>query len=195
MTRHSELHAGSIPSTAGARQAPDASSGPRSRSWGGAERWILNGGLSGVAGAAVVSVFFLVFDLAAGRPFWTPGALGAELFLGESLPADATPSAVAVLSYTLLHGAAFVAAGLMASFVLLQRVSSDTDPGPGLGLGLTVGLFLGLELFFLAFLALNAPSLIGAFGAGRIAVANLLAAGSMVAALLGLARERLAVPS
>lgn len=188
--RHGELHGGTLSGTTsepgGAARTPGARAGLREQP--SAERWIQNGILSGIAGAAVVSVFFLVFDLGAGHPFWTPGALGTQLFLGESLAPDAVPSFIAVLSYTLLHGAAFVAAGLMTSFVLLQRLSADREPGPGLGLGLSVGLFLGLELFFLAFLALNAPSLIGAFGAGRIAVANLLAAGAMVAALLGLAR-------
>ena len=40
--------------------------------------------VAGLIGAAVVALWFFVFDILRGRPFFTPGALGSALFLGSS---------------------------------------------------------------------------------------------------------------
>lgn len=143
--------------------------------------WVLRGILAGAAGAAMVSVFFLLIDLVEGRPLWTPGALGAALFLREALAAGSSPSAAIVAGYTAFHGAFFLTAGLAASYFAAER---RLRLGPRTGLALAGILFLALQAIFLTFLGLEAPDLAEAFGAGRITTANLLAAGAMAAAVL-----------
>ena len=52
-----------------------------------AERSILREGIvAGLIGAAVVAVWFLVFDIIRGQPFLTPGLLGAAVFQGVTDP-------------------------------------------------------------------------------------------------------------
>lgn len=144
--------------------------------------WIRDGIVSGVVGATVIALFFLVIDLLGGRPLWTPHALGSAVFFGETVPDDASPVPYIVVGYTVLHGAVFLIAGLTASFAMLGR---RDDLGPLSGLALAGALFLGLELFFLAFFATFADSVAGELfadlGTGKIAVANMLAAGTMAA--------------
>jgi hypothetical protein len=142
--------------------------------------WIFDGIASGVLGAAVIALFFLMIDVANGRPLWTPAALGSAIFLGEPLEVGADPTYALVVGYTMLHGAAFVSIGLMASFVLgfLSRL------GPSTGLAVAGALFLGFEAFFLTFIGMMAPQFLEAFGVGRIAMANLIAAAFMAALLV-----------
>lgn len=143
--------------------------------------WVLDGVGSGALGAAVVATFFLIVDVLAGRPFWTPGALGSAVFLGERLAPEATPLPVIVFGYTVLHGVVFLSIGLMASFTLpaARRRLGGTS-----GLLLAAALFASLEIFFLTFAGLFAPGLVDAFGTGRVATGNLLAAIAMAAWLV-----------
>jgi hypothetical protein len=80
---------------------------------------IREGILTGLVGAAALAVWFLIVDLASGRPLHTPAALGSGLFQGvravESLPEHA---AALILGYTLVHGAVFIVAGLLLSHVV-----------------------------------------------------------------------------
>ena len=45
---------------------------------------IEDGILTGVTGAVVVAVWFLILDMARGRIFFTPSLLGSVVFLGQS---------------------------------------------------------------------------------------------------------------
>ncbi len=144
------------------------------------DAWI-DGSIAGVSGAAAVALFFLIIDIAQGVPMRTPGLLGTAVFLGQTLPAGTAPSLAPALGYTVVHGVLFAALGIGAAFALMFY---RRPLGPLSGLGLAVALFAGMEVLFVATLALAAPQLIATFGAGRIATANLLAAGVMAAALL-----------
>lgn len=73
--------------------------------------------------------------------------------------------------------------GLLASYVWSQ-VAVRRRLGPLSGLALAIMLFAAIELFFLAFTSVMAPSLTEAFGIGRIAAANLLAALAMSSVVL-----------
>ena len=142
--------------------------------------WIPIGIAAGVVGAAVIAVFFLAVDLVAGRPFWTPGALGSALFLGDPLPAGATPQPAIVTGYTVLHGGVFVSVGLIVSYALL---GSPRRLGLASGVAAAVALFAGIELIFLVFAGLLAPDVAGELTSGKITAANLLAATAMSATL------------
>ena len=44
-----------------------------------------DGILTGIVGAVVVAVWFLVLDFSRGQPFYTPSLLGSALLLGKSV--------------------------------------------------------------------------------------------------------------
>ena len=139
--------------------------------------WVANGIAAGVLGASVVAAFFLVVDLLAGRPFWTPSVLAAALFRGELPAAGSTPEPVMVLAFTGLHVAVFVAFALPAAFWALAHFPSSEGPGKA-GL-LAVALFAGFELVFMTLAATFASGLVDALRAGRVTAANALAAIAM----------------
>ena len=102
------------------------------------------GSSPGVIGAAVVALWFLVFDVARGRPFLTPSLLGSLVFLGVSTPAVASPAVGPILGYTILHGLAFVAFGVVAATMLAM-----SDREPALFIAFVI-LFACFEVFFFA---------------------------------------------
>ncbi|HXK21977.1 MAG TPA: hypothetical protein VMS55_04785 [Myxococcota bacterium] len=142
--------------------------------------WPAVGWASGFIGASVVAVFFLAIDLVAGRPLWTPAALGSALFLGQRLLPAAHPPLVLVVGYTAVHLGVFAGLGLIAATALSVR------PRPrrlANRLTIGVGLLAASELSFAAFAWLFAPTLMGDLGAWRITAANALAAAAMTAFL------------
>ena len=91
-----------------------------------AERSVLREGIvAGRIGAAVVAIWFFVFDLLRGRPFLTPTLLGSFVFFGVNTPAGLAPSAGPILGYTVLHGLAFVAFGIVAATMMAM---SEREP-------------------------------------------------------------------
>ena len=163
--------------------APAGTRAPILRTDGEAEAlpWVSQGIEAGLLGASLVALFFLAIDVLAGRPVWTPHALGAALFRGE-LPAPGSPlEPVLVLAYTVLHGTVFIGFGVPAAFWMLTRAGSARGPlRAGL---LAVLLFAGFEAVFLSLGELFVPGLTGMLGAGRVALANALAAAAMAAFL------------
>src|SRR5262247_3549409 len=83
------------------------------------QRSVLREGvIAGVIGAVVVATWFLVFDIARGRPFLTPALLGAAVFHGVRTPEGVPIAFGAILGYTILHVFAFVAFGVVAASVI-----------------------------------------------------------------------------
>ena len=89
----------------------------------GRGRILYEGILVGLAGAAAVAVWFLLFDLATATAFRTPALLGAALFEGLRDPASLTITPGIVLKYTAVHGLAFLVFGVVvaALFALTDR--------------------------------------------------------------------------
>jgi hypothetical protein len=85
--------------------------------------WKAEGVLVGLVGAATVALWFLIYDAATGAPLRTPGLLGAALFQGLREPAELEISTGAVLAYSVVHVAVFVAFGLAVAglFALADR--------------------------------------------------------------------------
>src|SRR5207245_2954927 len=84
-----------------------------------AQRSVLREGIvAGLIGAAVVAVWFLFFDIARGRPFLTPGLLGAAVFQGVTNPTGLEITVANVVGYTLIHGLAFIAFGVVAASLM-----------------------------------------------------------------------------
>jgi hypothetical protein len=131
---------------------------------------LLEGLVAGVIGAAAVALWFLIVDLIAGRPFFTPAMLGSAVFWGNVDPAAVQITFATVIGYTMLHVLAFlfvggVAAGLAA---LVERFPTAAF--------LTVFLFVVFEVGFYIIVALVAQPLLGALAWANVAIGNLLAA-------------------
>ena len=55
---------------------------------GGSAPILREGVVGGLIGAAVVALWFLLFDLARGKPLLTPALLGAAVFYGVNNPIE-----------------------------------------------------------------------------------------------------------
>jgi len=134
---------------------------------------IREGLVSGLVGALTVAIWFLLFDLIRGEPFFTPGALGSALFLGVQDVADIAINFGTVAGYTVFHVAAFVVTGMIATAFVVE---SERRPPVILG---AVLLFVTFEAFFMGFVALVGEFLLGPLAWWEIAIGNLLATVSM----------------
>src|SRR5947207_1181536 len=96
-----------------------------------AERSILREGVvAGLIGAVVVAVWFLAFDIARGKPFLTPGLLGAAVFQGVTAPAGVSPTFGSLIgSWGLVLREGIVAGLLGAAVVALWFLAIDWIQG------------------------------------------------------------------
>jgi hypothetical protein len=129
--------------------------------------------VSGLLGAATVAVWFLIIDVAQGRLFFTPAALGSALFYGASGAAAVQIGAATVLGYTGIHIAAFLIVGFVAS-----AIADASERQPALLLG-AVLLFVTFEALFLGLVAVAAGWLLDALQWWAIVIANAIAALTM----------------
>lgn len=132
------------------------------------------GVIAGVVGAAVVAVWFFVFDLARGRPLLTPALLGSAVFYGVNTPIGVTPIFGTVLGYTVIHVLAFVAFGIIAAAVI-----AASEQEPALVVGVVI-LFACFETFFLGVVSVLGQSMMGALVWWAILIGNFLAAVAML---------------
>ena len=101
------------------------------------------GFITGIIGAAVVAVWFLVIDLAQGRPLATPSVLGQVILFRSTAPVITPVDSSAVVAYTLLHLGAFVLFGIAVTQLVHLAMSS---PLARFGLMIVAVCF---EVFFL----------------------------------------------
>jgi hypothetical protein len=140
-----------------------------------AERSILREGIvAGLIGAAVVAVWFLVFDVARGQPFLTPGLLGSAVFQDVTDPAGVRPTLGNVLGYTIIHGLAFIAFGIVAASLM-----AVSEREPALFLAFVI-LFASFEVFVFAVVGALGKSMLGALVWWAILIGNLLASVAML---------------
>jgi len=140
-----------------------------------AQRSILREGVvAGLIGAATVAVWFLLFDIGRGRPFLTPGLLGAAAFQGVTSPIGLEPTVANVLGYSLIHGLAFVAFGVVAASLM-----AVSEREPALFLAFII-LFASFEVFIFAVVGALGKSMLGALVWWAILVGNLLASVAML---------------
>jgi len=125
-------------------------------------------------GAAIVAVWFLIYDAAQGRPFRTPALLGAATFEGVKDPSSVPVAAHLVLQYTVLHGVVFAMIGVLIAYLI---VSAQREPSRLLMLFIALMCF---EVFFLALVGWLAHPVLGGVAWWAILVANVLAAAGML---------------
>src|SRR2546422_568503 len=139
------------------------------------ERPVLRDGvIAGLIGAAVVAVWFLIFDIARGRPLLTPALLGSAVFQGITDPSQVIVSAGPILFYTLLHGVAFIGFGVVAASLILAA-----EREPALLIAFAI-LFIGFEAFFIGAVAALGRSMLGVLVWWAILAGNMLASVAML---------------
>ncbi|HUF25770.1 MAG TPA: hypothetical protein VMM18_02215 [Gemmatimonadaceae bacterium] len=132
---------------------------------------VREGAIAGAIGASAVAVWFLVVDIIAGEPLYTPALLGRALFsLFGPVPAGET-AALHIVGYTIFHFAAFVAVGM-----LVVRMVHWAHSEPSVLAGFLM-LFVAFQLGFYGFVTLLAQQdVLGALAWWQIGAANLIAA-------------------
>lgn len=157
---------------------------------------VRRGLLAGLLGAAAVAGWFFVLDLVAGRPFFTPAALGSALFLGAASPEEVRVAAGVVASYTVLHLAAFLVAGLA-----FEWAASAVERTPSVWIVFALS-FIVLEAVFVPAAGLLGAWVMDELSWWAVGVGNLLSVAAMGwwiwrahPSLRDLARERSAVAS
>ena len=140
--------------------------------WTGVAR---EGAVAGVIGAAVVAIWFLICDIAAGEVFRTPAVLGAAIFQGIFDPAAVHVTLPLVLGYTALHFFAFMMFGIGTALLLL---AAEYEPVFALAAIFLLAIF---EIFFVGALAAFDQAALTALGFWKILAGNVLAMIAMLA--------------
>ncbi|MDQ6829309.1 MAG: hypothetical protein M3081_10630 [Gemmatimonadota bacterium] len=133
---------------------------------------INEGVVAGLLGATAIAVWFLIVDSIAGQPLATPVALGNALFsvLGPGMDGQF----VHLVVYTIFHYVAFIAVGILATYVVHR---AETEPTI---LAVFLIFFVAFELAFYAFIALLGQTILMPQMAWyQIGIANLIAAALM----------------
>ncbi len=140
-----------------------------------APRSVLREGVvAGLVGAVVVALWFLVIDLVRGLPLQTPAFLGTALLTGLQPPAAVPVTAGPVLAYTIVHGVAFVAFGIIAAGVI---AASEREPALVIAV---VILFAAFETFFLGVVSVLGRAVRDVLAWWAILIGNFLAAVTML---------------
>ena len=136
--------------------------------------FLREGVITGFIGATAIALWFLVVDMVAGRPFYTPVFLGKGVVsvLGKHMMADT--AFTQVVGYTIFHYAAFFLVGIVLTVIVHQA-----ERTPGILAGLLVA-FVMMTLGFYMVAAAFAQSALGQLAWPQIFIANLLAAGLML---------------
>jgi len=134
---------------------------------------LTRGLLTGLVGAGVVALWFLILDIAAGHPLRTPAALGAALLFGASNVEAVEPNLGLVAAYSVVHVAAFAVAG-----TVFVAVAQQIERAPQLLLLAGMAAIV-LEAVAVTALALGAQWVLGALGVWSVLIANVLAVAAM----------------
>jgi hypothetical protein len=132
--------------------------------------------VAGLLGGLAVALWFLVVDVAQGRPLYTPSILGTALFGRGAWPASLEsmpPSLEMAAMFTWVHLLAFAVIG-----VVVSKLIAMIEAHPSLGFGFVL-LFVLLEAGFTAAVMIVAAPVLRALTWPAILVANLLAAAVM----------------
>lgn len=135
---------------------------------------IREGIVAGFLGATAIAVWFLIVDVIAGHPLYTPDLLGRGLIsvLGKP-PAMPDAMVTRVLGYTLFHYAAFALVGIIVASIVHQ-----SERTPAVLAGLLI-MFVVFELGAYMLAGLLTESEFGSLAWYQIFIANLVATALM----------------
>jgi hypothetical protein len=131
---------------------------------------IREGVIAGALGATGVALWFLIVDMIAGQPFFTPRVLGEAVMSIVAPESFASPFVIVAL-YTVFHYAMFIIAGIVAVAVVHAAAKQ-----PQLLAGVVI-LFVALEVEFYGFvLMLQLATRLEGIAWYQVGAANLVAA-------------------
>lgn len=128
---------------------------------------------AGLIGAFAVAGWFLLVDLVAREPLFTPAALGSALLAGAQSAAEVQINTGTVLGYSAIHFAAFLLFGVVAAGLVAQ---AERFPPFIWALVLLLVVF---EVFFIGLVALLGVWILEEIAWWSVLVGNLLAAAGM----------------
>lgn len=130
---------------------------------------------SAALGGGMVALYFLVIDVIAGQPLFTPSLLGSVMLSGADPAAVEGIDLSAVAIFSLIHFAGFALLGLVASWLVrtLEERSAGGFTLPALALFVLIagGFMLGAVLFM--------PGVLDIVGQGNVLLASGLTAITM----------------
>lgn len=129
--------------------------------------------IAGALGATVIAAWFLLLDLAQGRPFYTPAMLGTALFKGPAAIESTTVSFETVLVFTWIHFLVFAFLGGLAAYLLAR---AEESPNLGFGIVLLIVIF---TFGFIAVTMAFAEPVLRALAWPAVLAGNVMAAGAM----------------
>jgi hypothetical protein len=135
---------------------------------------LAEGLLAGLAGAAAVALWFLVYDVLFAEPFRTPAMLGAALLKGIDTPEAVVVTAPLVLQYTALHVALFVLFGWASAGLF---AIADREPRFNY---MVFALFCSFQVVAFAAIAIMARWVLGAVAWYLFVGANLIGTAAML---------------
>ncbi len=135
---------------------------------------LLDGLFTGMIGALVVAVWFLVLDSIAGRPLYTPALLGTLLLHGGEAARQTVVAPLEIAAYTAFHFVVFILVGLTLSWMM-----SLFERFPIMFFVILV-MFVCLQLAFFGLNVALGAQLMGQLSAWSVVIANVLAAAGMV---------------
>ncbi len=136
-------------------------------------RVVREGVTAGLIGAGSVAAWFLMVDVIAGRPLYTPAVLGSAAFQGLRDPATVVIEFDSVGAYTATHIFLFILVGLIAA-----AMASEAKKSPDV-LWLLAEFFIVFEIGFYAVVGVVFAPLLAALAWVNVAAGNLLAALAM----------------
>lgn len=140
----------------------------------GAPTNVREGVSAGLIGAAVVALFYFVFDIAIrGQALITPTVLGEVLVMQHPDPDLTVTNATAVAAYTAVHVIAFALFGIVLAMLVARSERS------ALARYATLQLMIVFLLFFYGLLYVMSATTAGAFPFWSVLAANALAALAM----------------
>lgn len=136
------------------------------------QQTVREGIIAGIIGATSVAIWFLLIDLAFGRPLNTPAALGRAFF--RVFGAEGGPAPPYIIGYTIFHCLAFIVAGLVVAAIV-----NLAEREPTVLAGALI-LFIVFEVGFHGVLSMfPAFPVLGAITWYNVATGNLIAAVAM----------------
>src|SRR5437773_9459618 len=117
-------------------------------------RILREGFIAGLIGAGAVALWFLVVDVIAGRPFFTPAMLGSAVFWGVRDPSMVVIEYSRIIGYTMIHVSAFIVVGTVAAVL-----AAEVEVAPPT-LYLVVVFFAVVEFGLFVAVAVLAPPLL-----------------------------------
>lgn len=131
---------------------------------------VSRGIVAGIVGATAMALWFLVIDGVQGVPFRTPAFIAHSLLGLDEVRATAGP----IVFYTLVHYAAWIAVGLLVSWLLTLLETASP---------VLLGLVLGFALFDVVFygsVVVTGVDIVGELGWPPVLVGNLAAGVSLM---------------